>query len=184
MDLRSLGTAHLGLPNPGSMSLGSAGIGAAQMARDAGPDLHSFEEIMRATAAARTPASASAEASSAEVPPAPGEGAVSAGAMRGLSPAARGGSPFASAPGVTIDRDSELFQQAQELESFLVKTLVNGMRSTVQRSDLIEQGFAGRMYEDMLFDEHARNLSRNAGFGLAELAYLELTGQRGRVVVR
>jgi len=86
--------------------------------------------------------------------------------------------------GVTIDRDSELFQQCLELEIFLVKTLINSMRSTIQRSGLIEQSFAGEMYEDMLFDEYARHLAQNAGFGLAELAYLELTGQRGRVVLR
>jgi len=73
-----------------------------------------------------------------------------------------------------IDRNSELFQLTLELETFLVKNLLNAMRSTIQRSDLIDQGFAGQIYEDMLFDEHARSLTRNAGFGLAEAAYRQL----------
>jgi flagellar protein FlgJ len=54
------------------------------------------------------------------------------------------------------------------------------MRSTVQKSGFIDEGFAGKMYEDMLYDEYAKDFSKNADFGLAELAYLELTGQRGK----
>jgi len=88
-----------------------------------------------------------------------------------------------SAP-VTVDKTSELYKQCLELEIFMVKTMVNGMRNTVQKSGLIEEGFAGKMYEDMLFDEYARKLTENAGFGMAELAYLELTGQRGKVITR
>jgi flagellar protein FlgJ len=38
------------------------------------------------------------------------------------------------------------------------------------------------MYEDMLYDEYAKDFAKNAGFGLAELAYLELTGQRGKII--
>jgi flagellar protein FlgJ len=38
------------------------------------------------------------------------------------------------------------------------------------------------MYEDMLYDEYAKDLTKNAGFGLAETAYLELTGQRGKLL--
>jgi flagellar protein FlgJ len=34
----------------------------------------------------------------------------------------------------------------------------------------------------MLYDEYAKDFTRNANFGLAELAYLELTGQRGKTV--
>jgi flagellar protein FlgJ len=37
------------------------------------------------------------------------------------------------------------------------------------------------MYEDMLYDEYAKTYTENAKFGLADLAYLELTGQRGKM---
>ncbi|MDR3172883.1 MAG: rod-binding protein [Treponema sp.] len=81
-----------------------------------------------------------------------------------------------------VDKTSKLFEQCRELETFLVKNLLTGMRNTVQKSGLIEEGLAGKFYEDMLWDEYARDFTRNAGFGLAEQAYLELTGQRsGRV---
>jgi len=85
---------------------------------------------------------------------------------------------------VTIDKTDKLYEQCLELEIFLVKTLISSMRSTVQKSGLIEEGFAGKMYEDMLYDEYARDFTKNANFGLAETAYLELTGQRGKVIIR
>jgi flagellar protein FlgJ len=81
-----------------------------------------------------------------------------------------------------IDKNDKLYEQCLELETFLVKTLIKGMRSTVQKSELIDTGFAGEMYEDMLYDEYAKDYTNSAGFGLADTAYLELTGQRGKLV--
>jgi flagellar protein FlgJ len=81
-----------------------------------------------------------------------------------------------------IDRSSKLYEQCQALETFIVKDLLQGLRNTVQKSNLIDEGFAGKMYEDMLYDQYAENLSKNAGFGLADQAYLELSGQRGRTI--
>ncbi|MDR1972044.1 MAG: rod-binding protein [Treponema sp.] len=79
-----------------------------------------------------------------------------------------------------VDKTSKLYEQCQELETFLVKNLLTGMRSTIQKTGLIDEGLAGKFYEDMLWDEYAKDFTRNAGFGLAEQAYLELSGQRGR----
>ena len=79
-----------------------------------------------------------------------------------------------------IDKTDELYEQCQALETFLIKNLINGMRATVMKSGFIDNSFAGKMYEDMLYDEYAADFSKNANFGLAELAYLELTGQRGK----
>jgi len=81
-----------------------------------------------------------------------------------------------------IDKTDKLYEQCVELEIFLVKSLVSSMRSTVQKSGFIDEGFAGKMYEDMLYDEYARDFAKNANFGLAEMAYLELTGQRGKII--
>ncbi|MDR2575958.1 MAG: rod-binding protein [Treponema sp.] len=81
-----------------------------------------------------------------------------------------------------IDKTDELYKQCVELEIFLVKTLVSSMRNTVQKSGLINEGYAGKMYEDMLYDEYAKDFAKNANFGMAEMAYLELTGQRGKQI--
>lgn len=81
-----------------------------------------------------------------------------------------------------IDRSSPLYEQCRELETFIIKNLLTGMRNTVEKSELSDGGFAGKMYEDMLWDEYATSMAKNAGFGLAEQAYLELSGQRSRSV--
>jgi flagellar protein FlgJ len=102
------------------------------------------------------------------------------------SPAPQSVSP--ASPSVTnshktrIDKTDKLYEQCEALEGFLVKTLITGMRNTVQKTNLIDEGFAGKMYEDMLYDEYAKDFTKNANFGLAEIAYLELTGQRGKLI--
>jgi flagellar protein FlgJ len=54
----------------------------------------------------------------------------------------------------------------------------------VQRSGFVDEGFAGNIGEGGLYDEYAKDYTKHANFGLAELAYLELTGQRGNVTSR
>jgi flagellar protein FlgJ len=91
--------------------------------------------------------------------------------------------PFSNRKPV-IDKNGKLYEQCLALETFLTKTLISGMRNTVQKTGLIDDSFAGKMYEDMLYDEYAKTYTENANFGLAELAYLELTGQRGKAMAR
>ena len=88
--------------------------------------------------------------------------------------AASAGSKTAAA----IDKTDKLYELCMELETFLIKNLIKSMRSTVQKSELISTGFAGEMYEDMLYDEYAKDFSRNANFGFAEMAYRDLSGLR------
>jgi flagellar protein FlgJ len=76
-----------------------------------------------------------------------------------------------------VVQDEKLYQLCLELETFLVKNLLTSMRNTVQKSGLIDEGFAGKIYEDMLYDEYANTFTRTAGFGLAEQAYRQLTGR-------
>jgi flagellar protein FlgJ len=76
-----------------------------------------------------------------------------------------------------IDKTDRLYELCLELETFLVKNLLTTMRNTVQKSGLIDEGFAGKIYEDMLYDEYAKDFTKNAGFGLAEQAYLQLKGR-------
>ena len=74
-----------------------------------------------------------------------------------------------------IDKNDKLYELCMELETFLIKNLVKSMRSTVQKSDLVKTGFAGEIYEDMLYDEYAKTFAKNANFGFAEMAYKELS---------
>lgn len=75
----------------------------------------------------------------------------------------------------TIDRTSKLYEKSMELESFFVKQMLSQMRKTVTKSSLSGEGFAGQMYEDMLYDEYAEKMTKTAGFGLADQIYLSLS---------
>ncbi len=72
----------------------------------------------------------------------------------------------------TIDKTSKLYEKSMELETFFVKQMLSQMRKTVMKSN--ESGFAQNMYEDMLYDEYATTMTKNAGFGLADQIYLSL----------
>ncbi len=74
-----------------------------------------------------------------------------------------------------IDKTSKLYEKSMELESYLVKIMLNSMRSSLSSSGLAgEKSYAGSMYEDMLYDELAVSMTKNAGFGLADQIYLQL----------
>jgi len=72
----------------------------------------------------------------------------------------------------TIDKTSTLYEKAMELESFFVKQMLSEMRKTIMKAN--ESDFAQDMYEDMLYDEYATAMTKNAGFGLADQIYLSL----------
>ncbi|CEM63082.1 flagellar protein [Treponema phagedenis] len=75
----------------------------------------------------------------------------------------------------TIDKTSKLYTQALELESYFVKIMLSSMRNTLSHTSLAgKQSFAGKMYEDMMYDQLTRDVTTNAGFGLADQIYLQL----------
>lgn len=96
-------------------------------------------------------------------------------------PPTRAASKKAGLSGKFPDFDQKLYEQCEALEGFLIRNMLKGMRKTVVKSDLVDTGFAGEVYEDMLWDEYAKAYAEKADFGLAEMAYLELTGRRGRL---
>ena len=82
------------------------------------------------------------------------------------------------AKNASIDRTSKLYEKSLELESYIVKIMVSSMRSTVTKTSLFGgDSFASQMYEDMMYDEYATQLTKNAGFGLADQVYLQLNVQ-------
>jgi len=76
---------------------------------------------------------------------------------------------------IPIDKNDKLYEVCMELETFLIKNLIKSMRGTVQKTGLLDTGFAGEVYEDMLYDEYAKTFAQNANFGFAEMAYRELS---------
>lgn len=73
-----------------------------------------------------------------------------------------------------IDRSGKLYEQCVEFESLFVQMMLKEMRATVGKTDLLDGGFAQDVFEDMLYEERAKSMAKNAGFGLADQVYLEL----------
>lgn len=74
----------------------------------------------------------------------------------------------------TIDRTSKLYEKSLEMESYIVKMMLSEMRKTVMKANG-QDSYAKSMYEDMLYDEYATMMTKNAGFGLADQMYLQLS---------
>jgi flagellar protein FlgJ len=76
----------------------------------------------------------------------------------------------------TIDKTSKLYEKSLELESYLVKIMLSSMRSSIAGTGISgsEKSYAQNMYEDMLYDELAVSMTKNAGFGLADQIYMQL----------
>ena len=75
---------------------------------------------------------------------------------------------------VEIDRNSKLYKSALELESYIVKIMLNSMRNTLNSSLSMDNSYASKVYKDMLYDQLATTMTENAGFGLADQVYLQL----------
>jgi flagellar protein FlgJ len=102
------------------------------------------------------------------------------------SPVEKGGKSFnkvlsgtlhagnAAASGGRDKQDKRLWDVCVEMESILVGKMLKEMRKSVHKSGLMDGGFAEEIFEDMLYDEYAMNLSRNSNLGMAKMLYNEL----------
>lgn len=83
-----------------------------------------------------------------------------------------------------IDTDSPLYRQCQEFESIFVKQMLDAMRQTVDKSGMLDNGMGQDIFEDMLYDEYAKGMSKSANFGLADSMYRQLSGLPFRTINR
>jgi flagellar protein FlgJ len=83
--------------------------------------------------------------------------------------------PTASAGPPPIDRSSPLYKASQEFEAIFIKQMLNAMRKTTLSSGLLDGGLSQEVFEDMLYDEYAKNMSNSANFGLADTLYRALS---------
>ncbi len=69
----------------------------------------------------------------------------------------------------------KLFDASVEFESIFVKLMLKEMKNSVHKEGLIHGGHAEEVFEDMLYDEYAKNISQNESLGLAEEIYNTLS---------
>ena len=53
--------------------------------------------------------------------------------------------------------------------------MLSQMKKSVEKSGMIDGGHAEEIFEDMLYDEYAKNISKNESLGIAEEIYKSLS---------
>lgn len=67
-----------------------------------------------------------------------------------------------------------LKEVSQDFEALMINQMLKEMRKTVNKSELINGGVAEDIFEDMLYDEYAKEFSKTKSFGLAETIYNQM----------
>jgi len=71
--------------------------------------------------------------------------------------------------------DEKLMDVCTEMESLFVAKMLKEMRKTVHKNELLHGGFAEEIFEDMLYDKYALDISKKANLGLAHQLYNEMS---------
>lgn len=71
--------------------------------------------------------------------------------------------------------DKKLMDTCIEMESIFVKQMLSSMKKNVDKGEFLHGGYAEEIFEDMLYDEYALNMSRNSNMGIAKNLYEELS---------
>ena len=72
-------------------------------------------------------------------------------------------------------QDSELRKACEDFEAIFVKQMLKSMKSTINKGGLLNGGFAEEIYDDMLYDEYAKKMTKTANFGIANSLYRQLS---------
>ncbi len=83
-----------------------------------------------------------------------------------------------AAPGQTIasgkDKDPALWKVSRQFEAIFVQQMMSEMRKTVQKSDVMPNGFAEDVHGSMMDDAIAQASVRHHSFGIADNIYRQL----------
>lgn len=71
--------------------------------------------------------------------------------------------------------DEKLRDTCKQFESVYINILMQNMRKTVVDGGLVEKSHAREMFEGMLDEEIAKEVSKGQGMGLAQIMYDQLT---------
>lgn len=74
--------------------------------------------------------------------------------------------------------DKKLYSTCVELESLLWKQVLNEMRKTVNKHNLLNGGQAEKIFTDFLYDEYSMKLAKHSSSKLTDTLYNQLKGNR------
>lgn len=70
---------------------------------------------------------------------------------------------------VTPEDEKKIKESARQFESYFINTLFKEMRKTLPKTDLLGDSNAKDIFEDMLYEQYAEELSKGGGIGLADM---------------
>jgi Rod binding domain-containing protein len=73
-----------------------------------------------------------------------------------------------------IDSEKDMEKVARDFESIFVNKLFESMRKGVPKSGLLDSS-AMKMYQSMMDQEMAKNMSKRKGMGIGEMVYKDLS---------
>lgn len=74
--------------------------------------------------------------------------------------------------------NAKLKEACKDFESLFIKQMLDTMRKTVQKGELLNGGQAEEIFEDMLYDEYASAMADSGDFGISKMMYSELAGRK------
>ncbi|MZP28202.1 hypothetical protein GTO91_00490 [Heliobacterium undosum] len=131
-----------------------------------------MEEQLRKTA---TPADSSGTATDAKTT---AQNASAASPPKAANPTAGAADSAAGSTLSEAEKEKErkrLREACQEFEALYIHQMLKGMRSTVPKSDLIEEAPGRKIWESMLDEEYAKSMAKREEVGLAKMLYKELS---------
>ncbi len=85
--------------------------------------------------------------------------------------------PLAATPSTTtpsINDRAGLKKSCQEFEAIYIQAMFQAMRKTIPEGGLFEQDHATKMYQEMLDQQIATDISRHQSLGLADQMYRQM----------
>ena len=106
--------------------------------------------------------------------------AKNAGVLSQMKKEAASGPAFAEILKNNIKHDKEsekrkLMEACHDMEAIFISKMLKEMRKNVGRSEWLHGGFAEEIFEDMLYDEYSKQMSKNSNMGLAKMLYEEMS---------
>lgn len=69
----------------------------------------------------------------------------------------------------------KLREACQQFEGYFLQQIFEEMRKTVPESGLLEKSQGRDIFEDMLYEDYAKNISKGKGIGLSDMLYRQLS---------
>jgi len=71
--------------------------------------------------------------------------------------------------------DEKLMDACQQFESIFVHQMISQMRAAIPEGGLFEKSQGEKIFQDMLDEKYAENISKAGGIGLAKILYNQLS---------